>query len=197
MRKVSILSVLFMICSLAVIAQEKSKGKNRTGFKAGANYFAQRIEEDGEYSYSDFRPGFTIGIFKEIWLGERWVFQPELAYNRMGGEKNETVVKLDYLSLPLLLKLQFSRIGIYGGPQFSLLLSGKSKSEFGMEEDVEDSYSSADLGGILGVEYSLGAKKNYVISARYQFSMNDVQKDAEAGESIRNTGVQLTFGFRF
>jgi len=186
-----------MICSLAVIAQEKSKGKNRTGFKAGANYFAQRIEEDGEYSYSDFRPGFTIGLYREIWLGERFVFQPELAYNRMGGEKNQTVVKLDYLSLPLLLKLQFSRLGIYAGPQFSLLLSGKSKSEFGMEEDVEDSYSSADFGGILGAEFSLGAKKNFVISARYQFSMNDVQKDAAAGESIRNTGFQLTAGFRF
>jgi len=66
-----------------------------------------------------------------------------------------------------------------------------------MEEDVEDSYSSADFGGIVGAEFSLGAKKNFVISARYQFSMSDVQKDAIAGESIRNTGVQLTAGFRF
>ncbi len=197
MRKISLLSVLIMICSLAVIAQEKTKGKNRTGFKVGANYFAQRIEEDGEYSYSDFRPGFTIGLYREIWLGERWVFQPELAYNRMGGEKNETVVKLDYLSLPLLLKLQFNSLGIYAGPQFSLLLSGKSKSEFGMEEDIEDSYSSADFSGIVGAEISLGSKKNFVVSGRYQFSMNDVQKDAAAGESIRNTGVQLTVGFRF
>jgi len=197
MRKFALLSVLFMICSLAVIAQEKSKGRNRTGFRAGANYFAQRIEVDGEYGYSDFRPGFTAALFREIWLGERFVFQPELAYNRMGGEKNETVTKLDYLSLPLLLKLQANRLGIYAGPQFSLLLGGKSKSEFGMEEDVKDSYNSADFSGILGVEYSLGSSKSYVISARYQFSMNDVQKDAEAGQSIRNTGVQLTFGFRF
>ena len=197
MRKVSLLSVLFMICSLAVLAQEKSKGKNRTGFKAGANYFAQRIEEDGEYSYSDFRPGFTIGIFREIWLGERFIFQPELAYNRMGGEKNQTVVKLDYLSLPLLLKMQLNRLGLSAGPQFSLLLSGKSKTEFGMEEDIEDSYSSADFGGIVGAEYSLGSAKNFLIGARYQFSLNDVQKDAAAGESIRNTGVQLTVGFRF
>ena len=90
MRKVSLLSVLIMICSLAVIAQEKSKGRNRTGFKAGANYFAQRIEVDGEYSYSDFRPGFTVALFREIWLGERFVFQPELAYNRMGGEKRRS-----------------------------------------------------------------------------------------------------------
>ena len=197
MRKVSLLSVLFMICSLAVIAQEKSKGRNRTGFKAGANYFAQRIEEDGEYSYSDYRPGFTIGLFREIWLGERFIFQPELSYNRMGGEKSGVITKLDYLSLPLLLKMQFNHIGISAGPPFSLLLGGKSKSEFGIEEDVEDSYSSADFGGILGIEYSIGSKKNYVIGARYQFSMNDVQKDAEPGQSIRNTGFQLTAGFRF
>ena len=197
MRKVSLLSVLFMICSLAVIAQEKSKGRNRTGFKAGANYFAQRIEEDGEYSYSDYRPGFTIGLFREIWLGERFIFQPELSYNRMGGEKSGVVTKLDYLSIPLLLKMQFNHVGISAGPQFSLLLGGKSKSEFGIEEDVEDSYSSADFGGILGIEYSIGSKKNYVIGARYQFSMNDVQKDAEPGQSIRNTGFQLTAGFRF
>ena len=197
MRKVSFLSVLFMICSLAVIAQEKSKGKNHTGFKAGANYFAQRIEEDGEYSYSDYRPGFTIGLFREIWLGERFIFQPELAYNRMGGEKSGVITKLDYLSIPLLLKMQFNHVGISAGPQFSLLLGGKSKSEFGIEEDVEDSYSSADFGGILGIEYSIGSKKNYVVGARYQFSMNDVQKDAEPGQSIRNTGFQLTAGFRF
>ena len=195
MRKVSLLSLVLIISSLSVLAQDK--GKTRTGFRAGVNYFAQRIEENKEYSYSDFRTGLTVGIFHEIPLGTRFTFQPELVFNNMGGEKNGTVTKLNYMSLPLLLKLHGKRFGAYIGPQFSLLMSAKTKAEFDVETDVKDTYKSGDVAGITGVEYSLGANNSFVISFRYQFAINDVLKDGNPGEAIRNTGVQLTAGFRF
>ena len=194
MRKVCLLFVLSLFCSLSLFAQ----GKPRTGLKAGVNYMAQRIEEDGDFSYSDFISGFTIGIFREIPLSKIFDFQTELSYNRMGGEKNGSKTTLDYLSLPVMLKLHGKRFGWYFGPQASLLLKGKQEKEFVIgDEDLKNTYRSIDWGGITGFEYSLGPNNRFVISARYQFSLNDVLKDGDVGESIRNTGAQVTAGFRF
>jgi len=158
---------------------------------------AQRIEEDREYNHSDFVTGFTIGIFREIPLNTKIDFQLEICYNRMGGEANDSKTTLDYISLPALIKVHGNRLGWYVGPQLSLLLGGKTTSTAGGEEDLKDSYKSVDWGAITGFEYWFGKEKRFVVSARYQFSLNDVLKDGEPGESIRNTGAQLTAGFRF
>lgn len=195
MRKFSLLTVLTVFVSLTIMAQDKPK--NRTGFRIGATYYTQRIETDAHYKRGDYVTGLAVGIFREIAMNKNLTFQPELFYNRMGGEADGVTTKLNYISLPLLLKVHSKRFGAYVGPQLSLLISGHDKKEFDVEEDIKDKYKSADIGGIGGIEYNLGPNNRFVISARYQFSINDVLKDGGAGESIRNTGIQLTAGFRF
>jgi hypothetical protein len=193
MRKVCLLFVLSTICSLSLFAQAKS----RTGFKIGANYMTQRVEIDRDYSYNDFIYGFTIGLFREVPLNNFMAFQTELSYNRMGSERDNEKTKLDYISLPVMLKIHGKRFGWYAGPQLSLLLKAKQENRFLGNTDVKDTYKSVDLGAITGVEYSFGPNNRFVISGRWQFSMNDVWKDADGGESLRNTGAQLTAGVRF
>lgn len=195
MRKFSLLIVLSFFFTTTLLAQEKS-GK-RIGFRAGVNYFTQRIELNRDYERGDYITGLTLGLFREIPINNNLTFQPELVYNRMGGKADSITTKLRYVSLPLLLKVHGKRFGAYVGPQFSLLMNAKEEKEMGSELDVKDKYKSADLAGVAGVEYSVGANNRFVFSARYQFSINDVWKDAGPGESIRNTGFQVTAGFRF
>ncbi|MBC7850075.1 MAG: PorT family protein [Chitinophagaceae bacterium] len=195
MRKVFLLSLLLLSISMHLLAQDL--GKSRFGVKAGLNYSAQSVELNRERELSDFRTGFTIGFFKEIPLAPSIMLQPELSYNRLISRYEEKTTKLNYLSIPLLLKIHGKHFAGYFGPQFSLLLSGKSDELYGDEEDLKNSYSSADFGGVVGFEYSFGPANRFVVSTRYQFPLSNVLKDAASGQSVRNTGFQLTGGVRF
>lgn len=193
MRKICIVLLCMVVASQTVSAQDKK----RTGFRIGANYSSLRVELLDEKSISDFKPGLSIAIFQEIPLNKLVSFQPELAFNRLGGEKDNIRTKLDYVSIPTLFKFHGKHLGVLFGPQVSLLIKGKEKEEFQNEVDLKNELSSVDVSAVAGLEYVLGKNDRFVISARYLYGMNNIGKDAGAGNSLRNQAGQLSVGFRF
>lgn len=194
MRKISILSLLFLIVGFTSFSQEKK----RTGFKIGVNRAIQRVELNRTKSTSDPRVGISAGFFQEIPLGGHIFFQPEFSYNRMGGENGDIVTKLDYFSIPALFKYRAGLFGLYLGPQFSLLFRARERNSLlDQSESVKDQYKSADVSGVGGVDFSFPKDDRFVVSLRYIFGAVDVVKNTGAGNSVRNQAIQLTAGFRF
>jgi len=193
MRKVLLIVVLFAVVSPSIFAQEKK----RTGFRLGLNYSSLRIEVAKDKSVSDWKPGLSFAIFQEIPLSSTVSFQPELGFNRFGGEEENVRTKLDYVSIPTLFKFHGKRFGFVVGPQVSLLIKAKQKEEFQNEIDLKNELSSVDVSAVGGFEYSLGKDNRFVVAARYLFGISNIAKDALPQSSLRNQSGQLTFGFRF
>ncbi len=196
MRKVSILWALLVISSLSVFAQ--SKGKSRTGVIAGVNISRQYVSVAGEQTFSDFKPGLIIGLQREIPLSDRFLFQPGLQFNRMGGKNSAGTTKLSYLAIPTLFKLNISKkLGLVAGPQTSLLLAAKGTDNFNGETDLKDDTKSVDLAALAGIDYSYGKNQRGIFGVRYQAALNNIQKQTAVGGFTRNSGVHVFFGYRF
>ena len=194
MRKISFLSLLFLIVGFTSFSQEKK----RTGFKVGVNRAIQRIELNRTKTSTDPRVGVSVGFFQEIPLGGQVYFQPEFLYNRMGGAEGDIITKLDYFSIPALFKYRAGHLGFYLGPQFSLLFRAREKNTLlDKSESVKDQYKSADVAGVGGLDFSFPKDDRFVVSLRYIFGAMDVVKNTGAGNSVRNQAIQLTAGFRF
>lgn len=108
-----------------------------------------------------------------------------LYYTERGAKKNKTVLSLNYLEIPLLIKYGFKAtddIAVlpFIGPYFSYGISGKYKTPVG--NDVISHSAFGDNGGIkhgeLGFKLGCGAEYNKLyLELGYQFGVSDISKD--------------------
>lgn len=178
---------------------------------------------DGYASHtSDAYAGFTAGLQVEVPLGNGWYLQPEANYTQMGGKdyldgivnpdgstSNDVYTKIqnNYLQVPVLVKYKpmLQGFGIFFGPQYGYLLSGKEKyldarggnttttdllnrSEFALAYGIEYYFPSANDGPSLGFSLKgVSGISNTVDKSKYDYPMS----------SVRNNAVFLTVGVRF
>jgi outer membrane protein OmpA-like peptidoglycan-associated protein len=202
MRKfvLSLVTVLF-VC-LAVSAQKipAEKKKVSLGIKTGFNI--SRFKLDGKIAgvlESDFRTGYVAGAYVNFPLGKSpFSVQPEFLYSSMGGDlKNEfnekQNVRLNYFSVPLLLKYQLTRkLTALAGPQVDAIIYGKETNKFG-DFNVTKAAEEFDAYATWGMEW--WPWKNIVLQGRY---MHGFKKVNPVGNfSTNNRGFQLTLGLRF
>lgn len=192
MRKITVLVLLLIILASGIQAQEKS----HTGLRAGANYSTQRISIAKESSYSDYILGLNLSVYREIPLSSLFTFQPEFAYNGLGGKKEGITTRLHYISIPLLFKIHNKHFGFLAGVQPSLLVGAKEKDRYDASTNIKESLKSVDISGVTGFEYAFGKNQLYNVGLRYLFAMNNILKDAQPGSKVRNYGIQLSVGFR-
>lgn len=193
MRKFTVLVLLLAIMASVGQAQTKS----RTGFRAGANYSTQRITANKESNYSDYVVGLNLALYRQIPLSPIFAFQPEFAFNSMGGKVDRTTTRLSYISFPFLFKIHGKHFGLLAGPQPSLLVGAKSTDGYSGSVNIKSELKSIDLAAITGIEYAFGKNNSYNVSLRYLFALNNIQKDALPGEKVGNYGLQLSVGFLF
>jgi hypothetical protein len=196
MRKIVYLFILLSLSTTLAFTQDNVVPKNRFGFKAGVNWSRIQSKMPDDKNFSDGQIGAVVGVFREIKLDERFDFQMELLFNSVGGKTDTGNIRLNYLSLPLLFKLHGKHFGVLAGPQVGVLISGKLKPDLMPAKDLSNSYKSADISGIVGVEYNFGKNNMWVISARYQIAITNILKDMP-GNARKNYAVQGTVGFRF
>jgi hypothetical protein len=226
MKKFRLLIPMFAI-AVAGFSQEK---KARFGVHAGANISSVNSKitySNLGTSYSTELPfssitGFVGGVHAEVYLGNHFYLQPELAYSQLGAKavslisdtttpsgKLEVKSILHYVVLPVLVKYRLPKTGasIFIGPQYGYLLSTTNKiNNTTINEEDKSNYKS-DLSGIVGAEYYFPAGLG--ISARYQLGITTIQKpeyvdisDLPFGVvaksiSVRNSAFTFTIGYRF
>lgn len=169
---------LFLAATLLVIGVTSVHAQSiKFGAKIGANF----SNLDSSSATGGNKTGFHIGGLLELKVLDNLALQPELLYSSQGSKD----LKLDYLSLPVLLKFYMTsdKLSFELGPQFSVLVNS----------DVPSSFDSktADLATVVGLGYNL--TDMFFVQARYVYGMSEISKNAE----IKNRVIQLSAGFRF
>jgi long-subunit fatty acid transport protein len=179
----------------------------KLGAKLGLNLSSLRSDMD-----FDSKIGFNLGVFAEINLSDKLIFQPELLYSTQGASLEESfdsnsfkvTNSVDYLNIPLILKYGVTdKLFLEFGPQLGFLLSGKSKYEetYGGEtesetEDIKEFTNSIDFGLNFGVSFDIA--ENIMIGARYNLGLSNIIDEEDSGdEKLQNSVFSLSLGYRF
>jgi hypothetical protein len=183
-------AVLF---STAVMAQF------HIGAKGGANV----TKIDGKSFKDQFRYGYHIGGFMEVRLSNKFVLQPEVLFNQYSSTldsnfKNiyqgvfnasaQTKVKLNYLSIPILLnyKLIGSFLSLQAGPQFSVLMSNNKT----LLQNGGEAFKNGEFSMLGGAQVKVGAIR---INGRYAVGLNNIN-DIDDQDKWKSQGFQLSVG---
>jgi hypothetical protein len=196
MKKIILLVVMVFAFGF-VNAQDKENMS--FGVKGGLNVSSiTNADQDGVNSKSLI--GFHAGFFGEFMISDKFAIQPEVLYSTQGvkldfeGDKGD--LKLDYINIPVMAKYYVAdTFSLELGPQIGFLVSAKAKSG-GVSEDIKDQVKSTDVSLGFGASYYFAEK--FMLGARYNLGLTQMQKDLATGESqSKNSVFQVSLGYKF
>jgi long-subunit fatty acid transport protein len=168
------------------------------GFKGGLNL--SNVTGDGEeVSGYDTRTSMNIGMYGLYKILPKLGLQAELLYSEQGFSERfdseiinideiKSLTRMQYINVPVIVSYNLiEQLWIEGGVQVGYLVNAEEERE---ERFINDSnqlisetetidqtstYESLELGLLGGLRYKLS--QNFMIQARYQKSINDIDKD--------------------
>ena len=214
MRKIALL------IALTIFGLTQANAQN-FGFKGGYNYssFNGDVAKDNTLKGLS---GFYVGALLELPLGDVLSLQPEVIYSRQGAawEKDYNIpilgkgslkndIKLDYLNIPVMAKVNLGPLFLQGGVQFGFLV-GKPETSSTVngrrvtEELDKDAYASFDFG--VGAGLGVNLSEHFFIEARYTHSLtnaldpdNNSLKNASISDKndFKNAVLSVGLGVKF
>ncbi|WP_372757770.1 porin family protein [Mariniflexile sp.] len=189
-----ILNFIFIL-SIILSTQAQSQ-KSNAGIKGGYNLAAVSFDGDTETGQ---RHGFHIGLYGESFVSESASFQIEFLYSQQGYELEDNsgtfTQKLDYINVPLLLKLYPSEnFYLEVGPQAGLAIS--HKEEFDSSFGVFDTSQEFDPQSFdWGVNFGTGIKTDSGVSfgVRYHLGLGSIYDEGNP----KNRVWLFSVGFDF
>ena len=191
MKKIILSSLAFF--SFVIIT--KAQGFH-LGIKGGVNLG----KIDGQ-SFSDgFNAGFQLGGYAVLGLTKNLSLQPEVLFNQTNTKFDTTIgesfnishakdISLNYLSVPVLLKINASKLLAFNiGPQYSILMN-KSQTVL---QNVGDAFKSGDFALVLGAQVNLGGINVY---GRYNIGLANID-DVGNQDNWKSQQLQLGVGIR-
>jgi hypothetical protein len=182
---------------IALLISQLMMAQFHLGVKAGANI----TKVDGKSFKEEFEYGYNLGGFAEIGLGKKFSFQPEVLFNQYTSSldsnyksiyenviaSDQGKVKLNYLTIPLLLDYKFlGPIHLQAGPQFGILMS----QDKNFLENGKDAFKTGDFSMVAGVQVKLAQLR---ITGRYLIGLNNIN-DIDNQDKWKNQVVQLSVG---
>ncbi|EPD28834.1 Outer membrane protein beta-barrel domain-containing protein [Capnocytophaga granulosa] len=209
MRKIALL------ITLTIFGLTQANAQN-FGFKGGYNYssFNGDVAKDNTLKGLS---GFYVGALLELPLGDVLSLQPEVIYSRQGAaweQKNilgefKKDLKLDYLNIPVMAKVNLGPLFLQGGVQFGFLV-GKPEVSYtrGAQRVTEkvdkDAYAAFDFG--VGAGLGVNLSQHFFVEARYTHSLtnaldpnNNSLKNAHISDdnNFKNAVLSLGLGVKF
>ena len=174
-------------------AQDSKGGSSdmKFGVKAGLNNSNYTGDAD-----TDAATSFYIGGLVDFTVSEKFHVQPELLYSRQGSEADTLKIKVDYISIPLMVKYYLSeKFSVEAGPQMSFLVNNKveyDKAEWNNSifADRETNASSFDFGLNIGFGYNITS--NLFAQVRYNYGITTVAENPD----IKNSVFQFSLGYK-
>lgn len=192
MKKILLLLSLAFLTGLSVNAQ------SGFGIRGGANFFNFGGDDVSENDYTN-RTGFHVGIYASILGGGPVSIEPGIYYSVKGTQNNDaanTRAVLDYIDIPLLLRLKFGEgFNVFGGPQISFLANSKFEGDFGGSTVSlnTNNIKETDAGLVFGLGYNLPKGMN--IQGSYDYGFTPIFKNSDA--DVYNRGFKLSLGYTF
>ena len=212
MRKIALL-IIIAVCGLSQVHAQNF------GVKAGYNY-STFSGETSSISTIEGLSGFYIGGLVELPISNMLSIQPELIFSRQGvdlrqGLKNFSIrtdtseIRLDYLNIPVMAKVNLGPIFLEGGVQFGFLVNKPKVDSYIANVYLrnlldKDSYNSFDF----GVGAGLGVKLNqhFFVETRYTYSLTNVFDPNDKhfksslisdGDNFKNSVFSIGLGMKF
>ncbi|MEI2709348.1 MAG: porin family protein [Chitinophagaceae bacterium] len=186
---------ILMFCLLATSAITVNAQKLHVYAKAGANF----TKIDGKEFNDEYKTGFHVGGAVEIGISKSISLQPELYYSELKtisinsvitpGFNVNNEVKLNYLSIPLLLKINATKVlSLHVGPEYSILVNN--------DEDLltngKEAFKSGNFSMIGGVQINLS---NINIYGRYNVGLSSIE-DAPSTDKWKSQQIQVGIAFK-
>ncbi len=191
MKKVLI--VLAALLLLAGVAQAKLI----YGLRSGLNVSKLELSPDGSIDTRSAL-GLHIGGFIQLKTDSPLIIQPELLYTQKGtGANVDDVVTIDYIALPVLLKLNVLIPGVQ-----DLYLQPLIAPEMGYAIKATSTYNPLFHESVnkLNAGFNLGADliytEDYFLGLRYYLGMTDLLSSAKR-PPISNTCWTISVGYMF
>lgn len=168
------------------------------GIKGGVNI----TKVQGVAFRDEFRYGYHLGGFAEIGLGGRLGIQPEVLFNQYQTRADSSFsnvyqnslhisnyqdVKLNYLSIPLLLNYKLgSLLSLQLGPQYGILID-QSKN---LLQNGKAAFKNGDFSMVGGAQIHISKIR---LQGRYFVGLNNIS-DINNQSKWNNQGFQLSLG---
>ena len=184
---------------MAAFFMQSASAQFRIGAKAGTNV----VKLDGISFKDQFRYGYHLGGFAEIFLAKdkKFSIQPEVLFNQYSTSldsnykslyeniinSSQSRVKLNYLSIPILLNYKLlGPVYLQAGPQFSVLMD-QSRNFL---QNGGDAFAKGNFSMIGGAQIRIA--KIY-LSGRYVVGLNNLN-DIDNKDKWKSQAVQLSIG---
>ena len=191
-------SKIYLLIAIVLIVQSAN-----AQFSIGAKVGANLNKIDGKSFKEEFNTSYHAGGFAIIGLGEKFSLQPEVLWNQTISKTDTSIkqipsdafsafkngeVKLDYLSIPVLLNYKFigNFLTLQAGPQFGILLN---KDE-NLLKNGEQAFKSGDFSMVGGAQIKIS---KFVGAARYVIGLHNIS-DIDNQDKWKNQGFQLSVG---
>ncbi|MCW3118434.1 MAG: hypothetical protein JWM28_2516 [Chitinophagaceae bacterium] len=179
MRKCLLFIVIVFFNLQYLSAQDPEKPTfKRFGFMAGVNFshmnFNKGVPPPPVPVKTTWKTGVFFGFLLQVPVTGNLSVQPEYLFSQLGGENKDSKViyKLNYFSMPVLLKYQFTpKIAAMAGPQLDLLINAKKDSS-GSSDNITHDTEERSFGLAIGLEFQI--LKDLGINARYMHGLNHV-----------------------
>jgi opacity protein-like surface antigen len=188
----------FLFLSAALLFSFASMAQFHIGAKAGANI--SKVE--GKSFNDQFKYGYHLGGFMEIPISKKLTLQPEVLFNQYStvldssykniydgvfSSQNGTNIKLNYLSIPVLLEYKMaSFFRLQAGPQFGILID----QDRNLLQNGGDAFRRGDLSMLAGAEIQIMKLR---ITGRYAIGLSNIN-DIDNQDKWTNQGFQLSLG---
>lgn len=203
MKNLFLLSLTFLALFITPL-----NAQMQIGPKAGLN-IANFVGDDANFFGKDFesRTGFTGGIFFMFQFSSLFAIQPEAYYTMKGatlsGENSDITFSLDYIEVPVLLKLIIPvegsniRPSVFAGPSVGFNTTAKIKSEF-EEQDIKEDVKSTDFGLVFGGGIGIMIGKNELgFDIRYILGLSSLDDTSSNADDIKNAVINFNMYFGF
>lgn len=157
---------------------------------------------DPNVTESDWKKGMSLGLFLEIPIGYgSFSLQPGLGFSQKGYEDSSSSLGLNYLDLPLLMKVGFLQGDVVpyltAGPYVAFLMAAKSKTLFG-ETDVKELFNKIDCGLIGGVGLDIGISRDIKVGlgANYGMGLLNILDSSIQTQKNRIIKISLELAFK-
>lgn len=185
---------LLSIIALMLISSSLFSQGITFGLKAGANMG----KIDGQSFDNAYNLGYHVGAFVTLGSG-KWSIQPEVLFNQVNTDTatdfNQITqlhdvgqIKLQYLSIPIMLNYNLSNIlAIQAGPQFGILID-KSKN---LVQNGQDAFKSRDFSLAAGLQLKVSKLRVY---GRFVGGLTDLN-NLNSNDTWKVQMIQLGIGF--
>ena len=187
--------IILSLCLLAGVTGVSNAQQVRFGVKAGINLSnVTGFDVDNKKNLV----GLAAGVMADFSFSDLISLHPEVLFSQKGVKydsgSNSAQIRLNYIDVPVLLRVKADGLFFEAGPQLGFLGGQKTEVNGNTVSTTINGLRKVDVGYIAGVGYQL--PQGLELGVRYNGGISDVN-DPSISTKSRNSVFQFQVGYLF